>query len=55
MKQKLLFILMIFSLGGCKKAIQQAEQNAVIQAMTTGQWVVTQFTDNSTDITSDFA
>lgn len=46
-------ILVLFS--GCKKSIEKAVQDAVIQAMTNGQWVITNFTQNGTDITSTFS
>lgn len=39
----------------CKKAIEQKAQDAILSAMTNGQWVITSFTSNGTDITSDFS
>ena len=39
---------------GCKKAIQNIQQDLVIQAMTDGEWAVTIFTQNGNNITSDF-
>ena len=44
--------LLLFS--GCKKAIENAQQDLVIKAMTDGQWSVTSFTQNGTDITANF-
>ncbi|MER3464661.1 MAG: hypothetical protein C4329_09925 [Chitinophagaceae bacterium] len=55
MNKILPLFLFIFVFTGCKKAIQQAQENAIIQAMTTGTWVVTQFKQNSNDITSSFS
>lgn len=55
MKQKLAIILILFVFCGCKKAIEKAQENAIIQAMTTGQWVVTSFTQNNNDITTSFS
>jgi hypothetical protein len=55
MKQAVTAILLLFVLFGCKKTIQKQEENAIVKAMTDGQWVITSFTSNSTDITSDFA
>ena len=45
-------ILLLFS--GCKKAIENKEQDLVIKAMTSGQWHITSFVQNGTDITTDF-
>ena len=42
-------------LSGCKKSIQKVEQDLVIQAMTNGQWTITKFTLNGTNITADFS
>ena len=47
-----LYILIVFS--GCKKSIENAQQDLVIKAMTSGQWTVTSFTQNGSDITIDF-
>jgi hypothetical protein len=41
-------------LPGCKKSIQKIQEDVVIQAMTDGYWAITSFTQNGTDITSDF-
>jgi hypothetical protein len=38
----------------CKKAIQQAQKNIIIDAMTNGRWYVEQYKDSSTDVTGDF-
>lgn len=45
----------IFFLPGCKKIVEKAQENALVQAMTSGQWVVTSFVQNSNDITSSFS
>ncbi|MFI5185579.1 MAG: hypothetical protein ACHQF0_02575 [Chitinophagales bacterium] len=55
MKQPLLIILCFLVLPGCKKSIQKQEENAIVKAMTDGQWAITNFTSDSSDITSDFA
>jgi hypothetical protein len=47
----LLFLPLIF---GCKKTVDEVAQDLVVQAMTNGQWIITRFTQNSTDITSNF-
>ena len=55
MKKLLPAVCLIFLLAGCKKIIEQAQENAIVKAMTDGQWVVTSFVDNSTDITANFS
>jgi hypothetical protein len=54
---KSLFLILFTSmfLFGCKKTIEKAAENAILKAMTDGQWVVTSFKVDSTDITSDFS
>ena len=54
MKQLTLFILACLLLSGCKKTIEKKAENAIVKAMTDGQWVITNFTTNGTDITTDF-
>jgi len=49
----LFFILVFFS--GCKKAIENALDDAIIKAMTDGEWTITSFKQNGTDITTDFS
>jgi hypothetical protein len=52
---KTITIISVFLLlTGCKKTIEKIKENAVIDAMTEGQWVVTKFVKNGTTITSDF-
>ncbi|HYM95241.1 MAG TPA: hypothetical protein VET23_13960, partial [Chitinophagaceae bacterium] len=55
MKKILTITILVFCLAGCKKAVQQVLQDAVIKAMTDGQWAITNFTQNGTDITTDFS
>lgn len=53
--KKLAFILgLVMLLAGCKKTVEQIQQDLVIQAMTDGQWAITIFTVNGTNITTDF-
>lgn len=53
---KVIAIISFFLLfSGCKKTIEKIKENAVISAMTDGQWVITNFVRNGTPITSDFA
>ena len=46
------FLLFFFT--GCKKTIEKIKENAVINAMTDGQWVITIFEKDGTVITTDF-
>lgn len=56
MKKTVLIILCLFGfLSGCKKTIEKIQEDLVIKAMVDGQWAVTSFKLNGTDITSDFA
>ncbi len=47
-------ILFIF-LSGCKKTVENIQEDLVTKAMTDGQWVITSFTLNGTNITADFS
>lgn len=49
----IIFIAVLFT--GCKKTVENVQQDLVILAMTDGQWGVTNFTLNGTNITTDFA
>lgn len=42
-------------LSGCKKTVENVQQDLVIKAMTDGQWTVTNFTQNGSTITSSFS
>ncbi|HEV8285617.1 MAG TPA: hypothetical protein VGQ09_14990 [Chitinophagaceae bacterium] len=55
MKKLIFYTLSIFFLAGCKKTIDQKAEDAILKAMTDGQWVITNFTVNGSDITSDFS
>ncbi|HEY6063273.1 MAG TPA: hypothetical protein VIV35_06665 [Chitinophagaceae bacterium] len=50
-----LFLILSFLIAGCKKTAENVQQDLVIMAMTDGQWAVTSFTQNGTNITADFA
>lgn len=54
MKNICLLFLLMCSLGSCKKFIESAQEDAVIKAMTDGQWRVTKFTRDATDVTPNF-
>jgi len=51
----LLFSFLLLVMAGCKKAIEQKQEDLVIKAMTDGQWGVTSFTLNGANITADYA
>lgn len=56
MNHKLLILLLtplLISIS-CKKAIERKKEQIVIAAVTNGRWVVTQFKNNGTDITTNF-
>jgi hypothetical protein len=55
MKKIAALAVLIVLLAGCKKNTEAAQEDLVIQAMTNGQWAVTNFTQNGTNITPDFA
>jgi hypothetical protein len=55
MKSIFTVCLLLILLPGCKKAIQNIQEDLVIKAMTDGQWAITSFTDNGTTVTSSFA
>jgi hypothetical protein len=55
MKKLVFGISLLFLLPGCKKMVEKIQQDAVIKAMTDGQWKVTSFTHNGNNITSSFS
>ncbi len=48
-------LLLLFLFAGCKKAIDQLKEDYVVKAMVDGEWAITGFTQNGTDITNDFS
>lgn len=55
MKTLLGLVLVILLFTGCKKTIQNIQEDLVVKAMVDGQWKVTNFTLNGSDITPDFS
>jgi hypothetical protein len=51
---KLIFASLVLLTLSCKKSIENAKENAIVSAMTDGEWVLTSFTLDETDITSQF-
>jgi hypothetical protein len=55
MKKWVIAFGLLFLFTGCKKTIEKIVGDAILQAMTDGQWAITSFTQNGTDITSSFS
>jgi len=55
MKRLITLFVIAFAFSNCKKAVEQIGEDLVIKAMTDGQWKITKFTQNGTDITSSFS
>jgi len=55
MKKLIPLLSIIILLGSCKKTAEKIGEDLVVKAMTDGQWKITKFTQNSTDITSNFS
>ena len=47
-------LLFFLTTVGCKKTVDKIKENAVISAMTDGQWIITNFKKDGVVITSDF-
>lgn len=54
-KTLLIFLFAGIWLTGCKKNIEKIQEDLVIKAMTDGEWKITSFSLNNTNITTDFA
>jgi hypothetical protein len=54
MKRILPFFLCVFLLISCKDAVENAQEDFVIKAMTDGKWAVKRYIKGGTDITQDF-
>lgn len=55
MKKAFLYILIILALASCEKAIEKAKEDAVIDAMTNGRWIVQEYLKGATSVKSSFA
>ncbi|HEY6503988.1 MAG TPA: hypothetical protein VIZ28_08450 [Chitinophagaceae bacterium] len=55
MKKLLPALCLIVLFSGCKKAIEKKQEDALIKVMTDGQWVITSFVQNGTNITTNFS
>jgi hypothetical protein len=54
MKKTIAVVCLAMLLFSCKKAIQNKQEDLIIKAMTSGQWTVTSFSQNGSDITGNF-
>ncbi len=54
MKTFVLLTFLFLSFASCKKSIADAQEDAVIRIMTSGQWYITKYLKANTDITNDF-
>ncbi len=53
--KKVFFAVSLFLLiAGCKKSIDKIKENAVVSAMTDGQWGITKFVNNGNNITFEY-
>jgi hypothetical protein len=55
MSKTFVIVCCVLLFTGCKKTIEKIQENAVISAMTNGQWVIKKFVDNGTTQTPAFA
>jgi hypothetical protein len=55
MKITIPLLLIALSTTGCKKFVDNKKEDIIVSAMTSGQWIVTSFSQNSTDMTSSFS
>lgn len=54
MRKVVLLFLAAILLSACKKAIQNVQENIIVDAMTNGQWKVVKLVNNSVVITPQF-
>lgn len=55
MKNILFLFILCVCLSSCKKIVESVQEDLVVKAMTDGQWRVTKFTRDNTDVTTDFS
>ncbi len=54
MKNLIYFSFLLISLASCKKVIDKAKEDAVINIMVDGQWFITKYLKANIDVTNDF-
>ena len=52
---KIYTLCLLFLVIGCNKQVETIQRNAVIDAMTSGQWKVSSYKNGSTDETASFS
>ena len=55
MKSFALLLILLTLFTSCKKSEETIQEDLVIKAMTDGQWAITNFVLNGTNITTDFS
>jgi hypothetical protein len=55
MKNVFIGFILLLSLGSCKKAIENAQREAVIDSITSGYWLVTKYIKGGTDLSGNFS
>ena len=55
MKNVVLVALIVLGLSSCKKFVESVQEDLVVKAMTDGQWRVTNFKRDNTDVTASFS
>lgn len=48
-------MLVVFSAAGCKKKVEQRQEDLLVNLIVSGQWVVTKYVKGSSEVTSDFS
>ena len=47
-------VMLLISVFGCKKTVEDIKRNYVLDIMTKGRWYVESFKDGAVDVTADF-
>jgi hypothetical protein len=50
----LILLIISISIAHCAKKVEEIQRNMVIDVMTSGRWVVESFSENGTDLSTDF-
>jgi hypothetical protein len=50
----LLLLIISISIAHCAKKKEEIQKDLVIQVMTSGRWLVQNFSENTTDVTNEF-
>ena len=54
-KHFLLLLVVSITIAHCAKKQEEIKTNIVVEAMTSGRWIVQKFTENNVDVTSEFS